>query len=658
MSHNHLDVAVPWSLSHYISVNAFHPLYRSLFDLAPQKINLNAWDNIKLQQYLEENVDTRNLIIEAARKEENKDQISIAKSDMSKIYHDLFIPPDKILTQILPGDIEFHHTIPFPSFKRPFVFHLECISLLTHSLEWQDKGYPEYVKQLRDHYQPIFSHPLCLGVFSHIPNTLDSLSKLFNDPQIDAKLFFSKMGLSPLGCYQSRGSKKSDITTPRFLFINSAHQLPQNFFNRGGHIALQFWKKFISDGRNGMLIIRCSKPSDELLLEYGVDIEFIKSQMNHTIIWAEDYLSNHEMNALIQDAHFFLLPSIFLHSVSIMQSMMLGTIPIVTDTIGTSTYLKDGEHGIILKGQKKVTWQKDPVTEANIFHYKKDHNLDNSLVSQLYTRVNEILDVPNSYEEMRNRAMIHIQENFSGEEFSKQFWNQVVILYKKHKSSFSPIKRELNYINQAFEKCIIPKNNFGQIFESPVQPLAKIKIGKWIILEFGGIVKMCHFPGPQVVRNWSVLSPYYYSNTPQLRMSYTLEGLEGDYLDIKAHHIPKIQYITIKYIMGKLKCFPIIFDLAASFLRFCSRSRLVLIKIKKFIVFRYLKKGNEDLEIIMQNVMGYNIVRYFHKFYAIEQNKGNLEYSKILSNEYSPLYSGWSVTSIQKRILKNSQKTP
>jgi len=54
-----INVAVPWSLSHYIPLNGFHPLYRALFDNRPENIIINALDNVELSQILRGNSELR-----------------------------------------------------------------------------------------------------------------------------------------------------------------------------------------------------------------------------------------------------------------------------------------------------------------------------------------------------------------------------------------------------------------------------------------------------------------------------------------------------------------------------------------------------------------------------------------------------------------------
>src|SRR3989338_5732272 len=436
MNQQPLSVAVPWSLSHYIPLNGFHPLYRALFDQAPSSVELHAWDNVKLHNRFERDIEIRNIVLRAVN-EENGRLKKLAGQSIEKAYQDYFWPPNHALTDMLAVDIEFHHTAPYPSLKRPFVFHCESFAPVFLPFAQQGGGEFKNHEKLRNHYRRIFENPLCLGIFSHIPETLENLSRFFSNADIDRKLFKSKIGLSLKAIAGPDIPEKISLSRPTFLFVNSANQNPANFFRRGGHIVLRFWKEYITNGRDGLLMLRCAKPSDEDLLDYGVDASFMKAEAGRSILWAEDYVANHEMNALMARAHFFLLPSLSLHSVSIMQAMTLGTIPIVTDTVGTAVYLEDGKHGIVLRGVRAAIWHTDKNTGILVDRYCRIQSLDDSLVAQMASRIFSLLDTTDAYQQMRGRTMAHAQQRFSGEAFSQDFWNAVLGLYKNYKEATS-----------------------------------------------------------------------------------------------------------------------------------------------------------------------------------------------------------------------------
>src|SRR6185295_8611849 len=425
-----ISVAVPWSLSHYIPLNGFHPLYRALFDHAPDTINLYAWDNVKLHRRVCSDAKMRGVLLSKAKAEEHHSRLLVRES-IARAYREYLWRPNHVLTTELMGDIEFHHTAPFPSLKRPFVFHCESFAPMLIPFAQQGSGDVAQHEEIREHYRHIFANPLCLGIFSHIPETLQSLHQFLCDPIIDRKLFRSRIGLSEKAVLDLPLPPKTALSRPRFLFVDSDSQNSANFFHRGGHIVLRFWKDFIAEGNDGLLILCCPKPSDKHLSEHGVDVSLARAQTGRSIIWGQDYLSNHEMNALMASAHFLLLPSASLHSVSIMQAMTLGTIPVVTDTVGTSVYVTDNDNGIMLQGVRAAIWHKSAATGILVDRYCRTPDLDDSLVSQLSSRVRALLVAPDIYWNMRDRMMAYAQDQFSGQAFSDHFWGTVFDLYHR-----------------------------------------------------------------------------------------------------------------------------------------------------------------------------------------------------------------------------------
>jgi len=78
------------------------------------------------------------------------------------------------------------------------------------------------------------------------------------------------------------------------VFVNSANQNTANFFHRGGHVVLRFWRELIVSGNYGKLYLRCTRPSDDLLAKHGVDIAFLHTEECSSVIWIQEYLTNQE----------------------------------------------------------------------------------------------------------------------------------------------------------------------------------------------------------------------------------------------------------------------------------------------------------------------------------------------------------------------------
>ncbi len=658
-----ISVAMPWSLSHYILLNGFHPLYRALVDHAPPSITLNAWDNVKLHDRLAGDGATREVVLDAAKAARHTARRSIA-GPVSSAYQKYFWPPNQALTSYLAGDIEFHHTAPFPSMERPFVFHCESFAPVFLPLARQGGGAFKNPMEIREHYRRIFSNPLCLGIFSHIPETLESLRRFFSDPIIDGKLFGSKIGLSSNAFSDPDLPEKPALSRPRFLFVNSANQNTSNFFLRGGHLVLRFWKEFRTSGRDGLLILRCGRPDNADLTEYGVDVSFLSAEIGRSIIWAQDYLAIHEMNALMANAHFFLLPSASLHSVSIMQAMTLGAVPVVTDTIGTSVYVTDVEHGIVLQGMRSAIWHEDPNTGILVDSYSRVPALDEAIVAQLTRRVFDLLDAPDEYDAVRKRAMEHARNRFGGKEYSCQFWNGVFNLYGAYTKAAASTARPSGKSIEGLRDCTLYGDGWARVFESGTQPMRRIFTGQSTVTELGGAI-LHTYGNPEIELNdWSVMAQYWNFGAPPMKFVITVDELNGVYLNYSGEARVGIARKCTRLIGKILMPFPELYSFAA----------MVLKRLRRYhrhLVFRLAQwsPSVDDSKAVQQptdrtldepmprvptlaqeGYYGFNIVHLQGQFYAILQVEGAFELEKIGTGHYSRSFSGQTMRAVQEAI--------
>lgn len=645
-----LNVAAPWSLSHYIALNGFHPIYRALFDHSPENVRVYAWDNVKLYRRLSSDAKMRDAVLSEAMTEKALSS-RLSNASVAGMYHEYFWPPNRVLTRELKGEVEFHHTAPFPSLQRPFVFHCEMFAPVWFPFSQQGSGRLDRVNEIREHYRSIFTSPLCLGIFSHVPETLRALSQFFSDPNINNKLFPSRIGLSASAICDPSLPLQPSLENPRFLFVNSANQNPSNFFRRGGHIVLRFWKDYLAEGRTGLLMLRCAKPNDEDLEEYGVDVSLLRAETGRSIIWGQDYLANHEMNALMASAHFFLLPSASLHSVSIMQAMTLGAIPAVTDTVGTSVYVSDQDTGIVLQGMYNAIWRRDTFTGVLVDHYERTPGLDEELVSQLIHRICSLLDRPETYRNMRHRMMSFAQEQFSGPTFSDQFWGAVFSLYQRHRDSNGVDAMVPALESRSLLDCTLRSNEWSRVFESPTQPMQRVNTGYSMVWEMGGAFIQAYGNPSFRLSDWSVLAKYYSTAAPLITFAYMLEELGGRYLSFRGHSGEAVINESIDTISRILKPYPMFHRQAALIWREIRR-------IYGYVLSSFFKPkvnnsdwaDNFNVELVRHGIAGYNIVRHFDRYYAILQNEGAFSPTKAEAGGYSSCLSGYSLEEVEHAI--------
>ncbi len=645
-----LSVAVPWSLSHYILLDGFHPLYRALFDHTPNNIQLHAWDNVKLYKQLRRNTELRVSLLNHAERIA-KQQKDLSRGSIKKNYEESFWPPNILLTRILEGEIEFHHTTPYPSLTRPFIFHCESFAPLLLPFEGQGSSNPRRNEELKDHFSGIFSDPLCLGIFSHIPETLESISAYFDNPTINAKLHASRIGLSRKALGDVSENAGRDLSKPRFLFVICANQNPAVFFERGGHIVLRFWKAFVENKRDGLLMIVCARPNDEGLLEHGVDTDFLRREGGNSIHWAQDLHPNHEINSLIQSSHFFVLPSASLHSASILQAMSLGSIPVVTDIVGTSAYITDEEHGIVLTGMREAIWHRNPDTGILMSQYCKTPNLDNSLVRQVTSRILSLLDTPNAYAEMRSRTLAHVSDCFSGPAFSADFWTKVSELYADYKSNSASSHTMTSDLDISLTTCTLTGEDWNRTFDGATQPLVKLFTGRSIVTELGGSIILASGDTTWKLSDWSVLAQFFDHKAPRTVYANNISELGGQYLATSAAIVESARIRKlVRTISRLLTPFPRLHSWAAAILKTFRRYHVYYHRYRNFQAFHSGKPGTSSDLHVATGVAGFNVIRYFHKYYAIPQDEGAFSFQRVMNGGYSSSYSGSSLDRVVRKI--------
>lgn len=639
-----MSVALPWSLSHYIPLNGFHPLYRALIDHAPQDVLPYAWDNVKLYERFASDDAVRDAVLRAAQRQHDEDSAH-PEGTVARAYYDYIGPPNRVLTGELIGDLEFHHTAPFPSLTRPFVFHCESFApVFLPFAEQGSDGLPRH-EALREHYRRVLGHPLCLGIFSHIPETLNNLSRFFSDAAIDRRLHSSRIGLSANRVNPGDVPDRSSLAHPRFLFINSAHQDVRNFFLRGGHLVLRFWKAYKQSGREGTLLLRCAKPDEAALKEHGVDVAFLMAETGRSVLWVEDYLAGHELGALLASAHFFLLPSLSLHSVSIMQAMMTGAVPVVTDTIGTSAYMADNVTGIVLQGVRHALMRPDPNTGILVDSYRDALDLAEPLVAQLMRRITALLDAPQAYLELRARGCAHAKQQFSGEAFSDRFWGTVAELYGRYQASESTPRAAPGAVAYGLADCMLRGDRWAAVFDTATRPMRRIYTGHSSVFEYGGAFVHIHGNPRMALNDWSPLGQYYNPDAQPTTFAEHLSDLRGKYLACgEAAQAGVGRLWLVEALSRALRPVPGLHSFAAGVLR---RVRLRRGPSSLSVA---APDGGHDVELMRQGMHGFNVIRYARRYYAIPQGEGAFEPEKVKARAYSSCFSGASVDEVLQQL--------
>lgn len=646
-----ITVAAPWSLTHYMPLNGFHPLYRALFEAKPEWVTLAAWDTVELSQKLRSEPGFRKQVLHEVGKD--SDVFASHAGSIEQGYFNHFSEANLSLTRLLPGDIEFHHTAPFPSFERPFVFHCEAFAPLFFPLAHQGSGGfgTLDVQEVRDHYRAIFEHPLCLGVFSHIPQTLEEIRQFFASPIIERKLYPSRIGLYGSNTLPTQVAK-SAVQAPLFLFVNSANQNRGNFVLRGGHLALRYWQRTYPEPGAGRLIMRCARPMDSDLANHGVDLAWLHRHEGRSIIWIENYLSEAELDSLMQAAHFLLLPSMSLHSVSIMSAMAAGAVPIVSDTVGTDRYVEDGVDGVVLRGIYANNWRQDETTGLMFNCFERSATLEEDLVEQLVQRLDLLLANPGEYAALQQAAISKARSVFSAAQFSQDFWAQVQRCYQARPdtSPSVPATRTWPELN----RCLIENQDWSRLFTSTPQPMPRLEAGSGRVLELGGCMIFTPPGGPITLHNWSPLAEYLDEDAPSLRFATSIKGLNGCYLATPYANYTHYRAHRFKvYVAQLLQPYPWLFAVAVTVLRWARHlTRRVKRRLPGASVAKQTKQPAvpADIELIAQNIKGLNIIRCGHMFYGISPAAGEFIPALAQDGKYDPCVVGSSLKDIARQL--------
>lgn len=634
-----LSVSVPWSLSHYIPLNGYRPLYRALFEHAPAHVDLKAWDNVKLQSAFA----SESALREYAVKQVHDIQAAEAFSNATAVPGG-FTVPDRLLNRALPGEIEFHHTFPYASMERPFVLHCELFGALFLPQKRQGCEELENREALRAQCRKILASPLCLGIFSPIPETLECFRLFFNDAEINAKLFASGVGLSDQFGGDVKMPPKRLLTQPVFLFTSGLDHGGDSFFERGGHIALRFWQAFIGQGRTGLLIMHCAKPDEAALGTRGIDSLFCQAESGRSIIWAQDRLAQHEIEALISSAHLYLLPGVSLDSVSIMQAMKWGAVPVLTDTIGTSVYVDDDKDGIVLAGVRDTIGYQDAVLGIRLEDYRRASSVDDALTTQMTSRILSLLDAPERYLSMQENAKGRAQQQFSGKAFGTAFWSAVQELHAGLEHTEVKSSAANRHWEGIARGCTLTRGDWARMFESPAQATLRIYTGYGSVWELGGVWALLLEAKDIAQEDWNVLAPYCRASAPRPIYGYSLDQFEGKYLlDAEEFAIPS-RSRWIGLISNALMRYPELHSFATVVLKQIRKARRFLQRMREQTA------GETGATILLHRICGYNIIRSSAEYLAVPQAQGGFSLVKYQRDEYKNVLADETLEGILLRI--------
>ncbi len=272
----------------------------------------------------------------------------------------------------------FLPSVPFTYGQTPWVMEVEdTTSMFFPALH---NGRTAELDITTSPYYPILKAMLelgsCRGIITHVKSTAESIPVIFKNPQLAKKMTYIPLGVKIPQKFFIRKSS----TCVNLLFTTSWHQNPESFFLRGGHDLLEAYSVLQQHYPNVHLILRTS-------LLANMDKRYVDIINGCNVRLIDSYLSNREMQILLDQGDIYVLPSARIHVVSILQAMANGMTVVVSDGWGIEEYVVNGYNGIVIKGRYgKVSWidpQSGMLKEDYSHMFKPDPVIVNGLIGSL-----------------------------------------------------------------------------------------------------------------------------------------------------------------------------------------------------------------------------------------------------------------------------------
>lgn len=489
-----MHILAPWSLASYIPFDGFHPLYRSLACIREPGLRVVAPKLPGFDQF-------RDLVGPASYRDENGVPAPEWVSSLNnKLMFQKFVKArgadDIWLQSNLSGDVELHHTAPTTRGDRPFLFHCESfLPIFFPFLKPDIEPDRAKVEAIRAFYRDLFEAENCLGLVSHVPETLTQISEFFQSSIIDDKLVSMPIGLDP--AYIAGDIQKSATRTD-FLFLGSPQMSAGDFTLRGGVSALKMALALLRERSDISFFFRTRRPNDQELASFGIDVEELKRVESHQLVWIQNYLPPKAQTALIARCHILLIPSAGLHSQPIMSALANGTVPIVTDTIGTDVYVEDMVNGAVIRGVRSEIWERNDTLRITDSRQARFIQMEGTVTGLLIARVRELLGNPHKMQEMANAARKTVRQRFDGSTFAHRLVAEIQARSARTLSNASgrPQRRWAEG-----ERCIEDVSHAH--FEGPCRPIVRVRLPNGPVYQFGRyFVFVPHVRLSEFADNW------------------------------------------------------------------------------------------------------------------------------------------------------------
>lgn len=432
-----IEIAVPWSMSYMIQQNGYHPLYSYLLSNPLSGIKLNSLDDVETRENIKKNPNEVQRLTQ-----KGKDCLK----NLPEYFSNFFLKSDTYLLELgiaseIDGDIEFIHTSPTITGTKPFILHLESFFSLFLPFCADpniilDENFP-----LRAQMKKMLQSDNCIGIFSHLKQTIKEIEVYFKDELISNKLHYMPIGYEPPKQIISKKTEKK--SKKRILVLSSAHQNPNNFIDRGAGVVLEVWSALLKLNCDFELIWRSSEPNKHIIEELLSTINISSSELEKlikSITWVDRHLTERELDHLFDSSDFVLLPSLWLHSTTILRAISSGCKPIVSDIPQIDEYrcLKDIK---IIKGFRDLNWCSIKGIWAPKGRLKHSRILINDIVESL---IKECIE--NQAE--KKKRLIDVRNELDPIKKSNIFYKKIQSIFKRTKEAIKNKNPHFRYLDQ------------------------------------------------------------------------------------------------------------------------------------------------------------------------------------------------------------------
>lgn len=346
-------IGVPWGVPVFDWYNGQHPLPRSLIADTPE-FRFSA-------AVREPDAATRRAVEAAAAA--LRDAVRPAGVRDEDI--DAFIATRSLESQEMmcgPMDLLFLHTAPLTLGHTPWALHVES------TLPMFEPFFGHYGTQYIDldthptwHIvRHLVRAPACRGILTHLRRTAEDLPVLFRDETLAAKVHYAPLGLEmpeemrlAAEMAAARKDAKTDDDDVVFLFTNSWHQNPDSFAKRGGIEVIVAFLTLLLRRPNCRLILRTVLPEH-------LDPAVREAVRHHPRIEVhEGVVPDAALYDMLFRADVFLVPSMHLHTISILRAMAAGAVVVTTDAAAIEEFVTHGETGFIIPVWKDIAYWDD-----------------------------------------------------------------------------------------------------------------------------------------------------------------------------------------------------------------------------------------------------------------------------------------------------------